>query len=174
MILHIPLNHYVTHDYIQRCSCFQDVGCWPTLPQPNASQTGRCYSWKWKTSKCVCGFCGSTLMNRMVTAAMIQIILSLCIFNWNLILTFGYLSAHSEIILISADDHGCLLLNPCVPVQVPLSEINFLFLHFPFAPYDGKHISVMLFSHIPFPLTFIFIYKHCMEFVNFSLLLNNI
>ena len=157
MILHIPLNHFVTHDYIQRCSCFQDVGCWPTLPQPNASQTGRCYSWKWKTSKCVCGFCGSTLMERMVTAAMIQIILSLCIFNWNVILTFRYLSAHSEIILISADDHGCLLLNPRVPVQVSLSEINFLFLHFPFAPYDWKAYFRNVILLYPFP-THIYFY----------------
>ena len=174
MILHIPLNHYVTHDSIQRCSCFQDVGCWPTLPHPNAGQTRRCYSWKWKTSKCVCGFCGRTLMERMVTAAMIQIILSLCIFNWNLILTFRYLSAHSEIILISADDHGCLLLNPRVPVQVSLSEINFFFSISLLPHMIGKHISVMLFSYIPFPLIFTFIYKTCMEFVNFSLLLNNI
>ena len=78
------------------------------------------------------------LMERMVTAAMIQIILSLCIFNWNLILTFRSLSAHSVIILISADNRSCLLLNPCIPVQVSLSENNFLFLHFSFAPYNWK------------------------------------
>ena len=82
----------------------------------------------------VCGFGGSTLMERMVTAAMIQIILSLCIFNWNLILTFRSLSSHSAITLISADDHGCLLLNPRVPVQVSLSENNFSFSSFPICP----------------------------------------
>ena len=90
-------------------------------------------------------------MERMVTAAMIQIILSLCIFNWNLILTFRSLSAHSVITLISADDHGCLLLNPHVPVQVSFSEFFFLFLHFRFAPYDWKaYIRNVILSH-PFP-----------------------
>ena len=68
-----------------------------------------------------------------------------------------YLSAHSEIILISVDDHGCLLVNPRVPVQVSLSEINFLFLHFPFAPYDWKaYFRNVILSH-PFP-THIYFY----------------
>ena len=90
-------------------------------------------------------------MERKVTAAMIQIILSLCIFNWNLILTFRYLSEHSEITLISADDHGCLLLNPRVPVQVSLSENKFLFLHFPFPPYDWKAYFRNVILSQPFP-----------------------
>ena len=101
-------------------------------------------------------------MERMVAAAMIQIILSFCIFNWNLILTFRSLSAHSVITLISADDHGCLLLNPRVPVQVSLSENNFLFLYFPFSPYDGKaYFRNVILSH-PFP-THIYFYLQALH-----------
>ena len=101
-------------------------------------------------------------MERMVTAAMIQMILSLCIFNWNHILTFRSLSAHTVITLIFPDNHGCLLLNPRVPVQVSLSENNFLFLHFPFFPYDWKAYFRNVILSPPFP-THIYFYLQALH-----------